>query len=254
VSDRPAGGNRFEPVVRRKTYELVAERLLTLVSSQHLAPGDLLPSERELVTRFSVGRSSIREALRMLESKGVITSEANGGFVIAPFGNALNHSLGFLHSVDQADVDELFEVRRIIEGEAAALAAGRRTDDELGQMGEQIRAMMAGIASEEAFAHADLRFHLLIAEASRNRLIAGLMDAIRALLQRVLALSFHVPGSAEAAIEMHRQIVAAIAAGQPDAARAAMAEHLARSEHEVGHGAVGTVPRRFTRRPQGPRP
>jgi GntR family transcriptional repressor for pyruvate dehydrogenase complex len=242
-------GERFEPVVRRKTYELVAERLLALVSSQHLAPGDLLPSERELVARFGVGRSSIREALRMLESKGIITSEANGGFVVAQLGNALNHSLGFLHSVDQADLDELFEVRRIIEGEAAALAAARRSEPEVEQMAEQIRAMTAGIASEQAFAHADLRFHLLVAEASRNRLIAGLMDAIRALLQRVLALSFHVPGSAEAAIEMHRRILAAIAEGRPDAARAAMEEHLARSEHEVGHGAVGSVGRRFARRP-----
>jgi GntR family transcriptional repressor for pyruvate dehydrogenase complex len=233
-------GKRFEPVVRRKTYQLVAERLLALISSEHLVPGDLLPSERELVAQYAVGRSSIREALRMLESKGVIASEANGGFAVAPFGNALNQSLDFLLSVDQADVGELFEVRRIIEGEAVALAAARRSEAELEPMAEQIRAMEAGLASEEAFAAADLRFHLLLADASRNRLIASLMDAIRALLERVLALSYHVPGGPEGAIEQHRRILQAIADGEPDVARARMEQHLERSEHEV-------APRRFAR-------
>jgi len=225
--------------VRRKTYELVAERLLTLISSDHLAPGELLPCERELVALYGVGRSSVREALRTLESKGAITSEANGSFAVAPIGNALNHSLGFLLSADQADLDELFEVRRIVEGEAAALAAIRRDDAELALMAEQLHAMTAGLGSEEAFAEADLRFHLLIVDASRNRLIASLMDAIRALLQRVLALSYHIPGSPEAAIDMHRRILDAIAEQSPDVARARMQEHLARAEHEVGHGAVG---------------
>jgi DNA-binding FadR family transcriptional regulator len=160
-------------------------------------------------------------------------------FAVAPIGNALNPSLDFLLSADQADLDELFEVRRIVEGEAAALAAIRRSDAELALMAEQLQAMTAGLGSEEAFAEADLRFHLLIVDASRNRLIASLMDAIRALLHRALALSYHIPGSPEAAIDMHRRILDAIAAHRPDVARTRMQEHLARAEHEVGHGAVG---------------
>jgi GntR family transcriptional repressor for pyruvate dehydrogenase complex len=242
----------LEPVVRRKTYELVAERLLTLISSDHLAPGDFLPPERELVALYAVGRSSVREALRMLESKGAITSEGNGGFAVAPRGNALNHSLGFLLSVEEADLDELFEVRRIVEGEAAALAALRRDDAELDAMAVQLDAMASGLGSEETFAEADLRFHLLVVDASRNRLVASLMDAIRALLHRVLALSYHIPGSPEAAIDMHRRILEAIAEGRPDAARARMEEHLAQAEHEVGHGAVEAAPRRLARGPQEP--
>jgi len=231
-------GRRFEPVVRQKTYELVAERLLALISSDHLTPGDALPSERELVGLYGVGRSSIREALRILESKGAITAEPNGGFAVAPVGNGLNHSLGFLLSADQADLDELFEVRRIVEGEAAALAAERRDAAELGRMAEALAAMRAGLGSEAAFAAADLRFHLLLVEAARNRLLATLMDAVRSLLGRVLAFSYRIPGSPEAAIESHRLILDAIAAGDGDLARARMREHLERSEHEVGHGKV----------------
>jgi GntR family transcriptional repressor for pyruvate dehydrogenase complex len=224
----------YEPISRQKTYELVAERLLGIISSRHLGPGDAVPSERELVSFFGVGRSSVREALRMLESKGVIRSEANGSFTVAEFGNALGHSLDFLLSVDEADYAELFEVRRILEGEAAALAASRRLDTEVAQMHRAIDAMARDLDSEEAFIDADLRFHLTIAEASRNRVIVHLMNAIRALLHRSLASSYHIPGSPEGAIELHGLILEAIAARHPEEARQRMQEHVARVERESG--------------------
>jgi DNA-binding FadR family transcriptional regulator len=222
-----------EPVVRQKTYELVAERLLALISSRHLGPGDPIPSERELGQLYRVGRSSIREALRMLESKGVIRSEAAGSFTVAEFTNTLNHSLDFLLSVDQADFGELFEVRHMLEAEAAALAAVRRHDSDVEQMRRETEAMASGLGSEQEFITADLRFHLTIAQASQNRLIVHLMQAIRTLLQRSLASSFHVPGSPEHAIEMHRLILDAIAARDPEQARRQMHQHVSRVEREV---------------------
>ena len=97
-------------------------------------------------------------------------------------------------------------------------------------MAAQIDAMVAGLASEQEFIVADLRFHLAISQATRNRLIVHLMHAIRSQLQRSLATSFHVPGSPEHAIEMHRLILAAIVAREPDEARRRMHEHVARVE------------------------
>jgi GntR family transcriptional repressor for pyruvate dehydrogenase complex len=223
----------FEPVSRQKTYELVAERLLALISSRRLEPGDVIPSERELVQLYGVGRSSIREALRMLESKGVIKSRGNGSFAVAEFANTLNYSLDFLLSVDEADYGELFEVRRILEGEAAALAATRRTEEDLERIEAAIAAMEAGLGSEEGFITADLRFHLTIAEASGNRLIARLMEAIRSLLQRSLSSAYHIPGSPEGAVVLHRLILQAIAAGRPEEARQRMQEHVSRVERDI---------------------
>jgi GntR family transcriptional regulator, transcriptional repressor for pyruvate dehydrogenase complex len=223
----------FEPIARQKTYEIVAERLFGLISSRHLGPGDVLPSERELVELYGVGRSSIREALRMLESKGVIKSGGNGSFAVAEFRNALNHSLDFLLSVDEADYGELFEVRRILEGEAAALAASRRTEEDLTRIEEGIAGMEQGLGSEEGFITADLRFHLTIAEASGNRLIAHLMDAIRTLLQRSLSSAYHIPGSPEGAIVLHRLILEAITARRPEEARQRMQEHVSRVERDI---------------------
>jgi GntR family transcriptional repressor for pyruvate dehydrogenase complex len=169
----------------------------------------------------------------MLESKGVIQSSGNGSFTVAEFGNALNNSLGFLLSVDEANYAELFEVRRILEGEAAALAASRRDDDDLGRIEAEIAAMEAGLGSEEGFITADLRFHLTVAEASGNRLIAHLMEAIRTLLQRSLSSAYHIPGSPEGAVVLHRLILEAIAAGHPEEARQRMQEHVSRVERDI---------------------
>lgn len=223
----------YEPIARQKTYELVAERLLGLISSRRLDPGDPVPSERELVDLYRVGRSSVREALRMLESQGVIRSGANGSFRVAEFGSTLDTSLGFLLSVDAADVGELFETRRILEGEAAALAASRRTKAQLRAMADAIAGMEDGLDSEERFITADLRFHLLVAQATRNRVLLHLMDAIRALLQRSLSSSYHIPGSPERAIEMHRLILEAVEGRRPEEARQRMQEHVARVERDI---------------------
>jgi GntR family transcriptional repressor for pyruvate dehydrogenase complex len=224
------------PIERRKTYDLVAERLTDEIISRRLSPGDVLPPERELVESYGVGRSSVREALRILESRGLIES-ANGTFTVGALRNPLDHSLDFLLASEEADYRELFEVRRILEGEAAALAASRRLDAEIDRMGAEVEAMEAGLGSEEEFITADLRFHLTVAEASRNRLIAHLMHAIRSLLQRSLSSSYHIEGSPERAVEMHLLILEAITAHQPEEARQLMQEHVSRVERDTTHGA-----------------
>src|ERR671937_783282 len=109
-----------KPIERRKTYQLVAERLTEEISSRTLKPGDLLPPERELVSAFGVGRSSVREALRILESRGLIEGRGNGTFAVSTLRNPLNQGLHLLLAADEADAKELFEVRRILEGESAA--------------------------------------------------------------------------------------------------------------------------------------
>jgi GntR family transcriptional repressor for pyruvate dehydrogenase complex len=233
LSDKPTA---FAPIDRRKTYELVAERLIQQIGEGHLKPGDVLPTERELVQSYRVGRSSVREALRILESKGLIRANGNGAFSVAELRNPLNHSFDLLVTLDAASYAELFEVRRFVEGESAALAARRRTKAQLQRMESAIEAMEVGLGSEEEFIAADLRFHLTVAEATRNRVLLYLMHAIRELLQRSLSSSYNIPGSPEGAIEMHRLIAEAIAAKHPDQARERMQEHVARVERDTVRG------------------
>jgi GntR family transcriptional regulator, transcriptional repressor for pyruvate dehydrogenase complex len=230
LSDKSTIRPRIE---RRKTYELVAARLTEEISSRTLVAGELLPPERELVSSFGVGRSSVREALRMLESRGLIQSGGNGTFRVARLTNPLNQSLTLLLEAEETDVTELFEIRRILEGECAALAAARRTPEQLASMGEAVDAMIEGLASEDGFIDADLRFHMTVADATGNRIATHLMHAIRGLLQRALASVYHVAGSPDRAIEMHQLILEAIRDRRPDVARARMHAHVESVERDL---------------------
>lgn len=221
------------PIERRNTYELVAESLLALISERHLKPGDTLPTERELMQHYGVGRSSVREALRMLESKGLIVAGGSGAFAVADFRNPLNDSLSLLLAVEESSLRELFEVRRILEGEAVTLATERCDESHLARMRAATELMREGLADQDEYIESDLAFHLTIAEATQNRLILHLMHAIRDQLERALGSIYRIPGSPEQSIEDHGLIIAAMGDGKPDEARARMHEHLTRVEEAV---------------------
>jgi GntR family transcriptional repressor for pyruvate dehydrogenase complex len=227
------------PIERRKTYELVTDRLVAMIGEGTLRSGDQLPTERELTDSFRVGRSSVREALRMLESQGVIRDASGGSFVVAEAMNPLNSSLRLLLALDErAGLRDLFELRRILECEAAALAAERRTNDHLQEMDAAIAAMSDGLGEVggDAFIDADLHFHLALADATDNRLIVHSMHAVRDTLRRALMTVYGIPGSPQSAIGEHRAIRAAVAARHATRARKSMALHLARVEADVEEG------------------
>ncbi len=225
----------YQPIERRKVYELIAEQLLSQISERHLHPGDALPPERELTKLYRAGRSSVREALRMLESKGLIEPVGNGSFVVAGYANPLNNSLRLLMSLDEASMHDIYELRRIVECEAAALAAERRADEHLEQMDSAIEEMRLGLhaSSGEQYIDGDLRFHLVIAEATRNRLILHSMGALREVIRRALMSIFLIPESPERSLEQHVAIRAAIADGDAGRARQEMRDHLVRVEADV---------------------
>jgi GntR family transcriptional repressor for pyruvate dehydrogenase complex len=225
--------DRVDPIDRRRVPELLAGTLLDRIVDGVLAPGATIPTERELTETFRVGRSSVREALRILESRGLIAGDGRGRFVVAEPTEPLHRSLELLLTLDAGDFAELFEVRNIIEVESAGLAAARRSEVDLAALGEAVAAMDAALDAPDRYVDADLRFHVGIARATGNRITAHLMHAIRDLLARALVEIFHIPGSAESSVEQHRRILEAIAADDPDAARRAMREHLAKVEDEV---------------------
>jgi GntR family transcriptional regulator, transcriptional repressor for pyruvate dehydrogenase complex len=221
------------PIERRNTYELVAENLLALISERHLNPGDSLPTERELMQHYGVGRSSVREALRMLESKGLIVAGGSAAFLVADFRNPLNDSLSLLLAVEEGSLRELFEVRRILEGEAVVLATERCDESHLTRMRAATELMRERLADQVEYIESDVAFHLTIAEATQNRLILHLVHAIRDQLERALGSIYRIPGSPEQSIEDHALIIAAMADRKPEEARAQMREHLGRVEEAV---------------------
>ena len=222
----------FAPIERRKVYEQVSERLSAQIGTT-LQPGDALPSERELAERYGVGRSSVREALRMLESRGLIESRGSGTFVIAQWRNPFQQPLSLVVAGEDVDRTQLFEVRRMLEAEAAALAAKRRSLGDLELMHEATDEMEAAIDSSQAYVAADIRYHLVIAEATGNRLLLHLMQAIRERLTETFGTVFQFPGGPARSVEQHRLITQAIAAEDAEQARRLMTEHILRVEQEL---------------------
>lgn len=169
----------------------------------------------------------------MLESRGLIRARGNGSFAVAEFQSTLHQSLGLLVLADEADEVELFEVRLILEGETAALAATRRMSEHLTEMAAAIDEMEGRLVDEKAFIDADLAFHLTVARACGNRVALHLMHAIRGQIQHAFGSAFVVPGGPERSIVQHREILAAIAARQSDEARRLMHSHIQRVEREI---------------------
>jgi GntR family transcriptional repressor for pyruvate dehydrogenase complex len=224
---------RSRPVLRRKLYELVAERIVDDAARGLLKPGDALPVERNLAEQYAVGRSSVREALRTLESQGVIETAGHGTFVLAKDRNPLNQSLELLLAMREGDVRELYEVRRLLEAEMAALAAERRTKRHLERMDASLAEMEAGLASADRYIDADLEFHLAVVSAAGNRVAAHVMRAIRDVTRRVFQSVYHIPGAPERSMEQHRRIFDAVASRDPEAARRCVRDHLERVESDV---------------------
>jgi DNA-binding FadR family transcriptional regulator len=220
---------------RRPVYEQVADRLREAILSGELPAGSALPTEKELAERYGVGRTTIREALRALQTKGLaVASGATSPLrVVEPEAlttEPVRDTLVHLLRLGRVPLDDLIGLRVALEGHGAELAAARRPD--LSAAREQLDLMRAAGTDLEAFETADIRFHLELVEASGNAALPLVMLAVRdaiaaALLEHLRALADPAPTLRQLIAE-HEAILAAIEAGRGDDARRLSAEHLTR--------------------------
>lgn len=220
------------PLLRRKTYELVAERLLNDIATCALPPGALVPGEIELAESLQVGRSSVREALRVLESRGLITRAGSGRFKVADHANPVAEALSVMYDLRRIEVTELLDLRALIEVESAGIAAARRTREDLARIAEPISAMRWGSATLQELHQADIQFHVAVAAATQNRATACLVEGLRLVVYSALhgplfARTDTGDWSSETVGE-HVRILDAIDAADGDASRSAMRAHLDR--------------------------
>lgn len=180
----------FEPVRPARAYELIVEQIEAAMFDGTLAPGDRLPSERALMTQFNVSRSTIREALRVLQSDGRVQSRPGdpNGPVVLPFSTiALHKSMASLVRADTVGLAELLQFRIMTEGSANQLAARFRTNAQLAAMEAALARMEGGVGSgQEAFARADMAFHDLIAEAAGNKLLQVANEVVRTVVLQLI--------------------------------------------------------------------
>jgi GntR family transcriptional repressor for pyruvate dehydrogenase complex len=220
------GVDALAPLPRTSLHELVAERVLSHIVQHDLSEGDRIPGERELARRLAVSRTSVRQAIARLTESGVLASRQGGGTYVV----RLDLDAEPLASIAtrRAHLPSVHEARRILEVPAAALAATRRSDEDIEAMRRALDLMTSEIAAGEVGARGDAAFHAAVTAAAQNPTLRELMHRIEPDVVETRSESLSQAERPPRSLDDHRRIAAAIEAQDPDAAAAAMQRHLDR--------------------------
>ena len=218
---------QFGPAKRTTVSDDIIGQLVTAILRGDLQPGEKLPSERELMEMFAVGRSSIREVLRSLSLVGLTdTRPGEGTFVSQDAWEFVTWPLVWKSLLGRDHAADLIEARRIVEGELTALAASRGGEACTQALAEALSAMEASLGNTELFLDADLDFHIALAVGAGNRLLLQFLVGLRSLLREFISEVLGVSGSESVALEHHRAMLDAVRKGDASEARQAMYIHL----------------------------
>lgn len=221
-----------QPIKRTNVYQLTAEQLVRNIAEEQLEQGDLIPSEREISERFGVGRSSVRESLRLLEAHQIILPSSNGGYRVGERSSILLPALEMLIKLGGVTLSDLHEFRRVLEIEAVRRVA-RSTDTEaLAKIRNALQQMISHRLEPQKALQDDLAFHVAIAEATNNGAFIAAIHGVRgALAQTVEAANVDI----DEAIQHHQLILEAIVARDEDMAVERMTQHMefVRAEREL---------------------
>lgn len=197
-----------------------------LLSEGALKPGARLPAERELAENFQVSRSSLRQALKVLEIFGVISQRVGDGtYVNDVAGSILSEPLNFLILLNGISFQEIMDARLIVEPELAARAAERATPEVDAALRYEMEAMKQCGDNHELVSKHDVRFHDIIFESAGNRVCGMLFKVIHETLDDLVKMTSQLV-SVDHTLYFHRRIYDTIVARQPDEARKRMQEHL----------------------------
>ncbi|HMO57262.1 MAG TPA: FadR/GntR family transcriptional regulator [Roseiflexaceae bacterium] len=209
-----------------QVYAVVLDAIQQRIANGQWQPGHRLPSITRIADELGVSPGSVREAARVLATRGILRIEhGRGMFVTASPAVPLNLYQHFDH-VDAGSTLELFEARRLLEPELAALAAERGSDAELAQIGILALRMEQAVAEGADFFDPDIQFHQQIAVAARNDVLAGIMASISSLIVAGRTLTVTLPGMTARAVRYHLLIAEAIRYRRPLQARLLMLAHV----------------------------
>jgi GntR family transcriptional repressor for pyruvate dehydrogenase complex len=210
----------------------VVAHVRQLIDRGALGPGARLPPERDLARQVGVSRPTVRAGLRTLAALGVVRSRRGSGTYIPEGPPTLGaEALSFLAALHKFTINDVYEVRQILEVGAAGLAAERATSEHLATLAEEVTGLFASLNDRQVFLVHDINFHRSIASASGNPIVASLVEMVSALhYERRRATAEHAADrELRDAADAHRQIYQAVRAHDADRARRSMNDHLLRS-------------------------
>ena len=220
----------IKPVIVPKASDVLAARLRQLIVQGRFAPGDFLPTERDLVTESALSRTSVRDALRVLEAEGLISTKAGrtgGSMVTLPGRESVSRSVELFVRTHGISLDSLLECRVAVEPTLARLAARKRTASQLAEIAAIHDQFVASVDNVPLYKRINLDWHLAIARASGNEPLTALMEAISMPIRDAMDYQ-HVTTSElrSAAVKAHTVILNAIAAQDEEAAFKRMERHV----------------------------
>lgn len=225
------------PIKKRKLSDEVLDRLLALFDSGEIRPHDEMPSERELMERFQVGRPAVREALQSLERLGLIMiRHGERAKVLEPTGDWIFDQIDFsarqLLANSAENVEFLKEARELLEAGIVKLAVERSIPADLRILERHLNAMRANKERRQEFLAADQEFHLALAKMTRNPILQTTMRAVFRWLSQYYAELLGVTGLEDLTIQEHEAIFDSIVAKDPEAAAKRISDHILRvNEH-----------------------
>ncbi|MGE5422303.1 MAG: FadR/GntR family transcriptional regulator [Ignavibacteriales bacterium] len=221
----------FKPIKTKKIYEEIVDQIKDMISSGTFKPGDRLPSEREMSSMLGVSRASVREAVTALQAMGILeVKPGEGTYAAYTQNNDTFEPLAMVLAMENNPLPQLMEVRRILEGEAAALAAVRATDINKRHMTDVLCEMKETAEKHAQGVQFDLQFHHAIAEATHNRVLERIIKTLDNMMHETFLVNrqdmYSMPGKAMRILYEHQMILDAIMAGDSEKARSGMLNHL----------------------------
>jgi GntR family transcriptional regulator, transcriptional repressor for pyruvate dehydrogenase complex len=225
---------QFQITQRESTSGELARKMIDYLLSGMLRAGQRIPSERQLSEALGVGRGAIREAIKSLSLLGLVEQrQGDGTFLSRSSSDLLPQVIEWGLLLGEPRIDDLTEARTHLEIVLAGLAAERRDDASLGRMRKLIREMSAPRVDLEHYIECDIAFHLEIANASGNTVLAGVLHTVKSLLQVWTGRVIRAAGETETSLAMHTPILKAIERKDQEAARRAMAAHMERANRRL---------------------
>jgi GntR family transcriptional repressor for pyruvate dehydrogenase complex len=220
----------MDALVNLKPLSLInrtSDVLTQFIVKGKMKTGDYLPPEHELCRKIGIGRSTLREAIKVLESRGLVRRiHGIGVQIVDESQKAASDMLQLVFKRRGASIRELLEVRNLYEVKAAALAAERATPEDLEAIRESVRILKSTGPTADEYLQADLNFHVAIAKASHNNVLVLVAETIRPLLQSAIIAALEVDPRPELCRHHHEEILAAIERKDSGQAADTMTQHL----------------------------